>query len=179
MADFPASEAEARSHIDAVRRQLGIGVGIPGTDQTNLENALRIISDQLYQKPAHFLLELIQNADDNQYPLTAVPTLEITFSHQFLRITCNEYGFTRRNVEALCKIGSSSKTGQSRSHTGEKGIGFKSVFKIADVAWIRSGHYSLKFDTSIALGMLAPVFAPFPAGQQADPGQTTILPAQA
>lgn len=40
MADFPASEAEARTHIDAVRR--GIGLGIPGSDHANLENALRM-----------------------------------------------------------------------------------------------------------------------------------------
>lgn len=47
-------------------------------------------------------------------------------------------------------------------YIGEKGIGFKSVFKIADVVWIQSGYYSFKFDKHAKLGMIAPIWAPFP-----------------
>jgi hypothetical protein len=81
-----------------------------------------------------------------------------------LRIDCNEIGFSRRNAEAICKIGKSTKAGLDKStrYIGEKGIGFKSVFKIADVVWIQSGHYSFKFDKYAKLGMIAPIWTPFP-----------------
>jgi hypothetical protein len=73
-------------------------------------------------------------------------------------------GFSRRNAEAICKIGKSTKGGLNKSsrYIGEKGIGFKSVFKIADVVWIQSGHYSFKFDRHTTCGMIAPIWAPFP-----------------
>jgi len=86
-----------------------------------------------------------------------------------LRIDCNEIGFSRRNTEAICKIGKSTKAGLDKStrYIGEKGIGFKSVFKIADVVWIQSGHYSFKFDKYAKLGMIAPIWTPFPCQPKA------------
>lgn len=93
-------------------------------------------------------------------------TLNITFTriNKTLRIDCNEVGFGRSNVEAICKIGRSTKSslGNSTRYIGEKGIGFKSVFKIADVVSICSGHYSFKFDKNQKLGMIAPIWSEFP-----------------
>ena len=132
------------------------------------------ISEELYQKPAHFLHELIQNADDNAYEPASVPSLFISYGNRAIQLSCNERGFSRRNVEALCKIGSSTKGGKAKSHgyTGEKGVGFKSVFKVARVVWIRSGHYSFKFVKADTLGMLTPIWAEFPTS--CDPRKTTI-----
>jgi hypothetical protein len=119
-------------------------------------------------------LELVQNADDNSYNVST-PTLNISYRERTLRIDCNEIGFCRKNVAAICRIGRSSKTGldNTRRYIGEKGIGFKSVFKVADVVWIRSGHYSFRFDKSQRLGMIAPEWTNFPDG--ALPGYTSIL----
>ena len=77
---------------------------------------------------------------------------------------CNEVGFSPRNVEALCRVGQSTKRGGDNAtrYVGEKGIGFKSVFKAADVVWVSSGYYSFKFDKSKQLGMIAPIWADFP-----------------
>jgi hypothetical protein len=52
-------------------------------------------------------------------------------------------------------------------YVGEKGIGFKSVFKVAEVVWVASGHYTFKFDKNQQLGMIAPIWVPpqnFPGG---------------
>jgi hypothetical protein len=138
---------------------------VRAADQTFLR-----LSDQLYQKSTHFLLELIQNADDNDYG-SSVPTLNITFSiaDRTLRIDCNETGFSKSNTEAICKIGRSTKSGTDKStrYIGEKGIGFKSVFKIADSVWILSGHYSFKFEKYARLGMIAPIWTTtFPADRK-------------
>jgi hypothetical protein len=116
----------------------------------------------LYNKSTHFILELLQNADDNQYD-GVVPRLCITYKPGSLRIDCNEVGFSDRNVEAICAIGGSTKSGSNVS-TGEKGIGFKSVFRVADAVWISSREYSFKLDTREdgELGMIAPRWDAFP-----------------
>jgi hypothetical protein len=90
-----------------------------------------------------------------------------------LRIDYNEVGFTSRDVEALCRIGRTTKSNNG-NQIGEKGIGFKSVFKIADVVWISSGYYSFKFDrTTTNLGMVTPEWDTFPAAP--DPKYTSVL----
>lgn len=87
----------------------------------------------------------------------------ISYGTGRLRIDYNEIGFARRDVEALCRVGRSTKS-KSENQTGEKGIGFKSVFKIADVVSVSSGYYSFKFDKSASnLGMITPEWDAFPA----------------
>ena len=132
------------------------------------------LAEQLYQKSTHFLLELIQNVDDNSYN-ELQPTLNLTFQNRTLRVDCNEVGFSKKNVDAICRIGRSTKTGLDHTsrYIGEKGIGFKSVFKISDVVWIHSGYYSFKFDKHKRLGMIAPIWAEFP--KPTIPGFTSIL----
>src|ERR1700722_11512294 len=98
------------------------------------------LSDQC-EKATQFLMELIQNADDNIYPDNGCPpTLSVTYNHKggILRIDCNEKGFSKKNVEALCANGRSTKKcgGTSAAFIGEKGMGFKSVFKVANVVGI-------------------------------------------
>ena len=90
-----------------------------------------------------------------------------------MRVDCNEVGFTGSNVEAICRIAQSTK--KTEDHTkgfiGEKGIGFKSVFKVADVVWISSNNYSFKFDREKILGMITPIWDPFPI-DHLQPGKT-------
>jgi hypothetical protein len=83
----------------------------------------------------------MQNVDDNTYTASVRPTLDITLTKGILRIDCNELGFNRKNVESLCSIGQSSKNHghQKNMSIGQKSIGSKSVFRVADVAHICSG----------------------------------------
>ncbi|KAH7202459.1 hypothetical protein DER44DRAFT_669606 [Fusarium oxysporum] len=131
------------------------------------------LSSQLYTKSTHFLLELIQNADDNTYTCTS-PTLSFSYKPGSLRVDCNEEGFTAENVEAICSINKSTKSGKTSygEYIGEKGIGFKSVFKIADVVWISSGEFTFKFDKAKCLGMVTPIWADFP--EITRPGWTSM-----
>jgi hypothetical protein len=91
--------------------------------------------------------ELIQNADDNTYLASAVPTLSIRsdatcittinnevvccLSHRCLshRLTIYvrmrpQVGFSPSDLTALCNVGCSSKSGE-KGKIGKKGIGFK------------------------------------------------------
>jgi hypothetical protein len=90
-------------------------------------------------------------------------------------VDCNETGFAPGNVEAICKVGSSTKAGVGNAtrYVGEKGIGFKSVFKVADVVYINSCDYSVKFEKNGPLGMIAPIWCDFPANTKS--GHTTIF----
>jgi len=130
------------------------------------------VSQQLYNSSTHFLLELLQNADDNQYGGVA-PDFSITYKPGHLRIDCNEVGFTDRNVEAICAIGGSTKSG-SDDFIGEKGIGFKSVFRVADAVWISSREYNFKLDIREdgELGMITPRWDAFPGPIR--PGYTSL-----
>ncbi|KAI8716452.1 HET domain-containing protein [Fusarium sp. LHS14.1] len=138
-----------------------------------LENALTALSRELYEKQTHFLLELIQNAEDNTYG-DVTPSLSFTYKRGSLRIDCNETGFTERNVRAICKIGESTKAGrgQSARYVGEKGIGFKSVFKVASEVYISSRSFSFKFDQVQAVGLIAPIWSEFP--ESIRPGYTSF-----
>lgn len=92
------------------------------------------------QSPVQFMYELMQNLDDAPHRAT---TPSATFAlccydpHQseplqkpFLLVLSNQDGFSRRDLEGICAIGCSSKTVEAETtfSTGEKGIGFKSVF---------------------------------------------------
>ncbi|OAL31964.1 hypothetical protein AYO22_00834 [Fonsecaea multimorphosa] len=166
MDERPYSCEEADEHIKQIRRTRGVdNDGIQNITSANLEDleaSISILAEGLYEKSTHFLLELIQNADDCAYD-TPTPRMLISYLDERLRLDYNEVGFTRRDVEALCRIGRTTKS-NSGNKIGEKGIGFKSVFKIADVVSILSGYYSFKFDrTKSNLGMITPECDAFPA----------------
>jgi hypothetical protein len=68
------------------------------------------LSGELYSSSTHFLLEFIQNADDNEYSADVTPTLCLKLEKGHIRIKSNEVGFNEANVRAICKIGASTKT---------------------------------------------------------------------
>lgn len=119
---------------------------------------------------------MIQNADDNVYPSETVPRLHLSLNAkaaQFpsklgkttFRSDCNEIGFTFRQLDALTRIGKSTKkaTNGRKGYIGEKGIGFKSVFKVADVVHVASGCYEFKFNRRNTIGMMLPIPSQFPS----------------
>ncbi|KAF2176592.1 hypothetical protein K469DRAFT_698365 [Zopfia rhizophila CBS 207.26] len=117
--------------------------------------SLQIISEDLFTCNARFLMEIIQNADDNQYHENSEPSLTIAVYPNAVRIGSNEKGYTEDNIVSLCRVGKSTKP-VGHGYTGEKGIGFKSVFKIARKAHIRSHPYYFELDKDRELGMITP-----------------------
>ncbi|GLE01341.1 hypothetical protein PINS_up010171 [Pythium insidiosum] len=150
-ATFHVSEssiADAESFITELRRsQFGIGLEIADNttrdvlivQHRRLERALQRLSDELYSEKTHFMLELLQNADDNVYADGVTPRAEFVLRPSSSSATddeivfCNnEVGFSRANIQAICDVGASTKSAQSSRSIGKKGIGFKSVFKVSD-----------------------------------------------
>jgi hypothetical protein len=119
-------------------------------------------------------MEVIQNADDNEYLKGDTPTVSITVLPAYVKIECNEVGFSKENIQALCRIGQSSKT-RGHGYTGEKGLGFKSVFKLANQAHVRSKPYSFQLDRRRDLGMITPQWDETFFADHAEDYQTTII----
>lgn len=115
---------------------------------------------------------MLQNADDSEYATT--PRVDFVLTSDSLSCQTNEVGFTRVDVESLCAVGCSSKAGQEDT-IGEKGIGFKSIFKIADVVTIHSGAYSFKLDTRYPLGNVGMVLPGWLDKTQDFPGTSINL----
>ena len=133
----------------------------------NLKNAIEQLSTGLYEKEVHFILELIQNAEDNKYS-DNTPDLRFVIleddptntpnSDGCLCVFNNEVGFEEKNVKSVCQIGDSTKS-KNEGYIGEKGIGFKSVFIVSTSPHIYSNGYHFKFkenDNEIKLSYVVP-----------------------
>jgi hypothetical protein len=119
-------------------------------------------------------MEIIQNADDNKYAEKETPMISISVFPEHVKIECNELGFSRENVQALCRAGRSSKP-PGQGYTGEKGIGFKSVFKLANRVHIRSEPFYFQLDQKRDLGMITPQWDKKFFKYHAAGHQTTII----
>ncbi|KAM6594754.1 hypothetical protein CsatA_002457 [Cannabis sativa] len=147
---------KAKQHIEEIRRtKFSIGGNLnPLTE--DLHQAVKNLSAELYAKDVHFLMELIQNAEDNEYVEGVDPSLEFIITSKDITATgapatlliCNnERGFSCKNIESICSVGRSTKKGnRKRGYIGEKGIGFKSVFLITARPYIFSNGYQIRFN---------------------------------
>ncbi|UPX11197.1 uncharacterized protein EKO05_0001817 [Ascochyta rabiei] len=173
--DQAGARRRARRLVNNIAQEHTLNGTIFGTPlELLVNNCLEILSKQLYEKNTHFLLELIQNADDNTYAC-ATPTLSFTYKPGCLRIDCNEVGFDASNVTAICGISQSTKSNKTSDgeFIGEKGIGFKSVFKAADTVQIVSNEFTFKFDRTKPLGVITPLWEECP--EQTDSQGTSII----
>ncbi|CAN0842933.1 Protein NO VEIN [Linum grandiflorum] len=145
-----------RQHIEELRRtRFSIGEK-ENPLASMLDQAVKYLSAELYAKDVHFLMELIQNAEDNEYSDGVDPSLEFVITSRditgtgapaTLLVFNNEKGFSARNIESICSVGKSTKKGnRKRGYIGEKGIGFKSVFLITSRPYIFSNGYQIRFN---------------------------------
>ena len=112
-----------------------------------INNILSVGTAGIYDNEMRFLFELIQNVDDCDYSDDVLPTLTIQFdiNHGEIILRYNEQGFTPFNVFSITEIAGMSKNVSSdKIEIGEKGIGFKSVFGIAEKVLIQSGFFSFE-----------------------------------
>jgi hypothetical protein len=137
--------SNAHAYIDEIRRDIEESSRTRlGKDSVNMLNT---VSESIFSRSAHFILELLQNAEDAG-PKNGPPRGEIEFaiSETRIRITHNGTPFTSANVDAICGVRSTKKPEQGT--LGFLGIGFKSVFKVTDCPQVHSGDFHFKFDKS-------------------------------
>jgi len=180
----PTSPREVIEHIR--RYEFGIGAELIGDGRKVVDRLVRkyrslleTVAKDLNSKESHFILELVQNADDNHYGHGVAPALSFRLAPRELIVSNNEIGFTPTNVRALCSAGESSKKNKA-GYIGEKGIGFKSVFKVTDTPEIHSNGYHFRFDLTDPedpLGYVVPHWIQA-RSDDADGLTTVVLPAK-
>ncbi|XP_076948183.1 protein NO VEIN-like isoform X1 [Bidens hawaiensis] len=162
-------EKNAASIIESIRvQEFGLDSNISTTENSILKKqharlgrALFCLSQELYSQDSHFLLELVQNADDNSYPNNVEPTLTFILQEKSIVILNNENGFSAENIRAICDVGNSTKKASSAGYIGKKGIGFKSVFRVTDAPEVHSNGFHIKFDlTEGQIGFVLPTIVP-------------------
>ncbi len=123
----------AFEHIKKIREGFGVDSRLDATGQSivnnlqgMIERSLEKLSNDLYSEQGHFVLELVQNADDNQYASDRLPTLRFVVSPDRILVCNNEKGFQPNNIEAICNVGKSTKGKHKQGYAGHKGNGTKS-----------------------------------------------------
>jgi hypothetical protein len=157
--------------------------------QSSLSLTCCSIAEELSSSDIQLFYELIQNADDASYTEAAKlkdpPYLTFSVLREELIVDTNEDGFEKKDIKAICSTGNSSKKpspnedadiqgpcstennskkgSPKKQQIGEKGFGFKSVFRIANIVHIQSGPWSFYFEHhqgDDGLGMVTPIHTP-------------------
>ena len=174
--------SEQYKHIQEIRQTYCSDSELSKTNQLSM---VKILAEDLNTTDTHFIFELIQNAEDNTYQeplpyisfrLTKTDPTGTEGSDGALIVENNEIGFNRDDVSLICAGAQSTKT-KKHDYIGEKGIGFKSVFRVTDNPHIFSGGYSFclpEFDEEIGLGYVVPRWVNSPP-EGLDPSVTHII----
>jgi hypothetical protein len=102
------------------------------------EGIKRLLTD-LYPDNAHFIYELLQNAED-----AGATRVNFDLRKHELRVAHNGRRlFTIEDVDGITSIGGSTKT-DDETAIGEFGVGFKAVFAYTNTPEIRSGDFAFK-----------------------------------
>ncbi len=131
---------------------------------------IKLVASEQYTTLDHFLLELLQNADDNEYDAGVLPSVSLELDEETFLLRNNERGFTAENLFAITYAAATTKLRKKTANTfiGEKGIGFKSVFAVAEYVDIHSPpyHFQLRNDEFIV---------PHPVPKETSEGTTIRL----
>lgn len=150
-------------YINSIRQEYS---GLRDLPRESLASSVKTLADDLYAKDTHFIFELIQNAEDNEYGRGVSPKLCFEVCPQKLKgqngpvliVHNNETGFLDKHVRALCQVGKSTKN-KAQGYIGEKGLGFKSVFLVTTCPYVFSNGFQFclpEQDKETGLGYIVP-----------------------
>lgn len=99
---------------------------------------IRRIVEDLYPDSAHFIYELLQNAED-----TGAKSVSFVLNETGLVFEHDGRPFSPRDIEAITDIGEGTKA-EDDDKIGRFGVGFKAVFAYSDTPLIWSKTYSFQ-----------------------------------
>jgi len=128
----PKTSAQAFEELAQNRRSL---IDVHKQNDFGIEELL----DNLYPDEAHFIFELLQNADDAHahHVHFELQPHQLTLSHDGARL------FTIEDVAAITNMSRSTKKDESTA-IGKFGVGFKAVFQYTETPHIYSGEFTFK-----------------------------------
>lgn len=105
-------------------------------------NAEDILARRVYTDPGHFLIELLQNAED-----AGASSWDARISHDEIRLWHDGIPFDARDVVGVLSIGQTTK---KKDQIGFFGVGFKSVYEVCERPQIYSEFFQFEVaDVSI------------------------------
>ena len=112
---------------------------VEANKENNFEEGIKRLLTELYPDNAHFIYELLQNAED---PRASIVRFTLTrdaveFEHNGERL------FNLMDVESITSIGASTKRDDPTS-IGKFGVGFKAVFAYTNTPEIHSGEFHFR-----------------------------------
>ncbi len=104
------------------------------------QDGLKKLLTELYPDKAHFIYELLQNAEDKNASEVSFDLYEdkLVFSHNGTK-----RDFTLDDIDAITNIGHSTSADDPTA-IGQFGVGFKAVYAYTDTPEIHSGAYDFK-----------------------------------
>ena len=109
--------------------------------ENNFEEGIKRLLTELYPDNAHFIYELLQNAEDQRATRVQFSLNKncLEFKHDGSRL------FNLKDIESITSIGASTKRDDPTS-IGKFGVGFKAVFAYTNTPEIHSGdfHFTIK-----------------------------------
>jgi hypothetical protein len=107
--------------------------------ENNFDKGILNLLTRLYPDQAHFIFELLQNAED-----AGATAVKFDLCKQMLRFEHDgSREFTQEDVDSITSIGNSSKL-EDTTRIGEFGVGFKSVFAYTSTPRILSGQFAFE-----------------------------------
>ena len=112
---------------------------VEASRENGFEEGIKNLLSDLYPDNAHFIYELLQNAEDAEASEVRfiLTDCSVEFEHNGKRL------FSPRDVEAITGIGDSPKR-EDHTKIGKFGIGFKAVFAYTSTPEIESGEYHFR-----------------------------------
>tara|TARA_R110002051_G_scaffold325547_1_gene428773 strand:+ start:27772 stop:31029 length:3258 start_codon:yes stop_codon:yes gene_type:complete len=124
MSGLDALAKRRRDYVDAAR-------------ENGFEEGLRKLLADLYPDNAHFIYELLQNAED-----AGAQEVSFELRPDGLRFEHNgKRSFNVSDIESITGIGQSTKSNDATS-IGKFGVGFKAVFAYTETPHVQSGEHS-------------------------------------
>ncbi|CAG9165205.1 hypothetical protein LMG23992_00349 [Cupriavidus laharis] len=120
--------------------------------ENKFEEGILNLLTELYPDNAHFIYELLQNAEDAQ-------ASKVTFLLDKDSFVCRHNGkrkFTEQNVEAITSIGKSTKR-DDVNQIGKFGVGFKAVFSYTTCPRVYSGDFAFEIRDLVCPVEIAPM----------------------
>ena len=112
---------------------------VEATREIGFDDGIKRLLKDLYPDNAHFIYELLQNAEDAQATEVRFILKEdgVEFEHNGDRL------FSIQDVKAITSIGSSTKK-DDPTNIGKFGVGFKAVFAYTETPEVASGEFHFR-----------------------------------
>lgn len=112
--------------------------------ENGFEEGITNLLTELYPDNAHFIYELLQNAEDTQAEAVrfTLSNEDIRFEHNGRRL------FSLKDVESITSIGVSTKRSDP-TNIGKFGVGFKAVFAYTNTPEVYSGPFQFKINNLV------------------------------